>query len=179
KITIILLLSSCLAVSAETEEQINKRFAVQPGGKLIVDVDFGSIDVSGKPSSEVVADVVRKISRGDKADEEAFLGGRPVTFSQEGNRITIHSRAKSKESGSWHGRQRTEGKYTITVPAHFDVQIKTSGGPIALRDLTGEAKAATSGGAIEVSDGERSLHGNTSGVSIDVKTFCLPVQIDT
>jgi len=42
----------CLAVSAETEEQINKRFAVQPGGKLVVDVDFGSIDISANASSE-------------------------------------------------------------------------------------------------------------------------------
>ena len=37
KLIPLLLFAGCLAVSAETEEQINKRFAVQPGGKLVVD----------------------------------------------------------------------------------------------------------------------------------------------
>ena len=46
KLILPLLFAGCLALSAETEEQINKRFPVQPGGRLVVDVDFGSIDVN-------------------------------------------------------------------------------------------------------------------------------------
>src|SRR5438552_4960102 len=56
KLTLTLLFAGSLAVCAETEEQINKRFAVQPGGKLVVDVDFGSIDVSTNASGEVIVD---------------------------------------------------------------------------------------------------------------------------
>src|ERR1044071_2088659 len=116
KLPTILLLAGCLASSAETEDKINKRFAVQSGGTLVVDVDFGSIEVSAKTGNEVVADVMRKVSRGNKEDEKAYLRQRPVTFSQDGNTITIQSRARSKVHESSHGRQRTEGKYTITVP---------------------------------------------------------------
>ena len=43
KPTLIVLLAGSLAAYAETEEQINKEFAVQPHGKIVVDVDFGSI----------------------------------------------------------------------------------------------------------------------------------------
>ena len=179
KLTATLLLASCLAVSAETEDKINKHFAVEPGGTLIVDVDFGSIDVSAKATSEVVAEVVRKISRGNKDDEEAFLAGHPVTFSQDGNTISIRSRAQSKRSQSSHGRERTEGKYSITVPAQFNVQLKTSGGRIALNHLDGNAKAETSGGAIEVSHGAGSLQGHTSGGPVAVKKFNGPVQVKT
>ena len=96
KLIPLLLFAGCLAVSAETEEQINKRFAVQPGGKLVVDVDFGSIDISTNASSEVTVDIFRKISRRNKSSEEEFLRERPVTFSQDGNTLTIQSRAKSK-----------------------------------------------------------------------------------
>ncbi len=128
KLIPIMLLAGCLTALAETEEQINKRFPVQPGGKLVVDVDFGSIDISTNATSEVTVDIVRKVSRRNKASEEEFLRERPVTFSQDGNTLTIQSRAKGKISWSWRGSQRTEGKYTITVPAQFNPKLKTSGG---------------------------------------------------
>src|SRR2546426_11417341 len=107
KLTSVLLLASCLTLSAETQEQINKRFTVQPGGKLVVDVDFGSIEIRTNATGEVVVDVFRKVSRGSKADEEAFLAERPVAFSQDGHSVTVYSRAKTKESKSSRGQQRT------------------------------------------------------------------------
>jgi len=162
------LLTGCLTVSAETEEQINKRFAVEPGGKLVVDVDFGTIDVNTNATGEVIVDILRKVTRGGRADEESFLAERPVTFSQDGNTVTIHSRAKNKPSWSWRGKQRTEAKYTITVPARFDAQLKTSGGGIAVSDLTGEVKAGTSGGGLKFARLHGPLNGGTSGGSIRV-----------
>src|SRR5437879_2254792 len=84
KLTLALLFAGCLVVCPETEERINKRFAVRPGGKLVVDVDFGSIDVNTNATGEVVVDVVRKVSRRNKSEEEAFLRERPVTFSEDG-----------------------------------------------------------------------------------------------
>src|SRR5437016_2223556 len=163
KLIPMLMFASSLAVCAETEEQINKRFAVQPGGKVVVDVDFGSIDVSTNATSEVVVDVYRKVNRRNKSSEEEFLRERPVTFSQDGNTVTIRSRAKSKMGWSWHGWQRTEGKYTITVPAQFNAQLKTSGGGIGVSDLSGETKADTSGGGLKFARLRGPLDGGTSG----------------
>src|SRR5437879_3749089 len=166
KLSSILLFLSCVAACAETEEQINKRFAVQPGGKIVVDVDFGSIAINTNATSEVVVDVFRKISRGSKSDEEAFLRDRPVTFSQDGNSITIHSRASNKLTLTWRRSQRVEGKFTITVPAAFHAQLKTSGGGIAVSDLTGEVKAGTSGGGLRFTRLHGTLDGDTSGGGI-------------
>src|SRR5947207_3019231 len=171
KLIPLLLFAGCLAVSAETEEQINKRFAVQPGGKLVVDVDFGSIDISTNASSEVSVDIFRKISRRNKSSEEEFLRERPVTFSQDGNTLTIQSRAKSKIGWSWRGSQRTEGKYTITVPAQFNPKLKTSGGGITVSGLTGETKAETSGGGLKFTRLHGPLDGATSGGGIRV-AYC-------
>jgi hypothetical protein len=164
KLVSLLLLVSGLAVLAETEERINKRFAIQPGGRLIVDVDFGTVDVATNATGEIVVDVLR----GGKADETAFLAGRPVTFSQDGDTLTIHSRGKSRQGWSWFGRQRTEGKYTISVPARFNAHIKTSGGGITVSDLTGEVKAGTSGGGLEFTRLRGPLDGGTSGGGIRV-----------
>jgi len=168
KLSCLVLMVGSLAACAETEEQINKRFAVQPGGKLVVDVDFGSIDVNTNATSEVIVDVLRKVSRRNKSDEEAFLSERPVTFSQDGDTVTIRSRRQKKGGESWRGSQRTEGKYTITVPARFNAQLKTAGGGVAVNDLTGEVNAGTSGGGLKFARLRGPLDGDTSGGGIRV-----------
>jgi len=175
KLSPILLLVTCLVARAGTEEKINKRFAVQPGGRLVVTVDFGSIDVRTNATGEVVVDVLRKVSRSTQAEEEEFLADRPVTFAEEGNTVTISSRAKTKNTGSSRGRQRTEGNYTITVPAQFNVELKTAGGGIVVSDLTGEVKAGTSGGELKFARLHGPLDGATSGGAIRV-TDCVGAQ---
>jgi hypothetical protein len=168
KLCTLLLLTTYLSAFAETEERVSKRFAVQPEGTLTVDIDFGAIDVSTNASNEVIVDVLRKVTRETKAEEEAYLKERPVTFSQEANNIKIQSLAKRTIALSTHGRQRTEGKFTITVPAHFNAQLKTAGGTIAVSDVTGELNARTSGGGLNFTHLHGPVDGRTAGGSIRV-----------
>jgi hypothetical protein len=168
KLWSLLLLVPCLAAFGETEEKINRRFPVQPGARLVVDVDFGSIDVQTNAVNEVLVDVVRRVGRGRKAEEEQFLAERPVTFSSEGNTVTIHARAKSNQGWATRGRQRTEGRYTLTVPAQCQAQLRTAGGAIAVRDLTGPVNASTSGGSLKFTRVRGDLDGITSGGAIQI-----------
>ena len=69
-----LLLITSIAASAATEERLNRRFSVQPGGTVVVEVDFGAINVSTNATSEVVVDVWRKIGR----KKESRRGGVPA-----------------------------------------------------------------------------------------------------
>jgi DUF4097 and DUF4098 domain-containing protein YvlB len=181
KATLALSLLVCLSASAVTEEQINKHFTVQPGGKVVVDVDMGSITVSTNAGNEVVVDVWRKIGRGKKADEEAYLRDHPVQISQEGNSVTVRSRSKSKISWSLSlsGRNQNQAKYTISVPAQFNAQLHTSGGPISISDLTGEVKADTSGGGLQFARLHGPLDGHTSGGGIDMTGCEGKLKIDT
>ena len=168
KLTLLLCFLTVLSALAATEEQIHKRFSVQSGGTLMVDVDFGSIDVSTHATDEVVVDVWRKVSRKTKAAEEAFLQDRPVTFTQDGSSVTVRSHRKTTASWSVSGWSRTEGKYTITVPARFHAQLKTAGGGISASDLTGDVKAHTSGGGLRFARLRGALDGDTSGGGIHV-----------
>lgn len=179
KTTLFLLLASCLVVGAKTQEQLNKRFTAQPGGKLVVEVDFGSIEVTTNASNEVTIDVLRKVSRATKEDEEAFLRDSPVAFSQDDNIVTITSHTKTRLKNWWHGNQRTEGKYTISVPAAFGAQLKTSGGSVTVSDLTGETKAETSGGGFKLARLHGNLNARTSGGGIRVADCEGPLKVHT
>lgn len=163
KLTLFLLLALPCLAQAETEERLEKRFPAQPEGKLVVEVSFGAIEVSTNANSEVSIDVLRKITRNTKEDEEAFLAERPVTFSQEGNVITVRERSRVKDQNSRGGRQRTSGKYSIQVPARFELQLMTSGGAIEVSDVGGEVEAKTSGGALKFERLRGALLGQTSG----------------
>ncbi len=161
KLSVFLCLLSSAAALAATEERLSQRFPAEAGGAVVVDVDFGSIDVSTNGTGEVVVEVWRKIGRKKKADEETFLRENPVQFTQEGATVTIQSRAKSRRSWSWRGREQNEAKYTLSVPARFDVRLKTGGGGIGVADLTGEVRAETGGGGLVFAR----LHGPLDGLT--------------
>jgi len=89
KTTLLIWFALTCAALAATEEKLNKHFSVQPGGKLIVDVDSGSVTVNTNGSGEVVVDVWRKITRSSKSAEEDFLKANPVQFAQDGSSVTV------------------------------------------------------------------------------------------
>src|SRR5262249_4481045 len=163
-----LLLASGLAAWAQTEEQIHKQFTVHPGGKLIVDVDFGSIEVGTNANPEVAVDVSRKVMMESKAEEEAFLADRPVEISQQGDTVTVHSRAVPGAVKP-HGRTRTQAKYQILVPATCQAHLQTGGGGISVSDLSAKVKASTSGGSLAFAHLRGDLDGKTSGGSIRLR----------
>ena len=168
KAALLLWLFGAPAALATTEEQINKSFAVQPGGTLIVEVDFGSVKVSTNATSEVVVDVWRKVKRKKKLDEEAFLRDNPVQLGQEGNTITVrqHSQSGGNRSSFWSRGNTTDARYTITVPAQFNAQLRTGGGGIEAVDLTGDVKAHTGGGGLSMARVHGPLNGDTGGGDI-------------
>jgi hypothetical protein len=176
---VLCLLGSCAAFAA-TEEQINKTFPIASGGKLVVDVDIGSIEViTNAVSSEVDVDVWRKITRKSKEEEEQFLRGNRVLFQHEGRTLMIRSRSNEKKrwfSGRWN---RNEAKYTIRVPAQFSAKLNTSGGGIAVSDLPGDVTADTSGGGLRFTRVHGPLVGDTSGGGIHVVDCAGAIKVDT
>lgn len=161
----LLLLSSLVALGA-TEEQISKHFQVQPGGTVVVEVDFGGIEIQTNAASEVVVDVWRKISCSSKAKEEAFLKDNPVELVQDGKTITIRSHHQSNVGSSFWGKNQNDAKYVISVPGQFNARPETSGGSISVSGLSGEVKAHTGGGSIDLARLHGPLDAATGGGSI-------------
>jgi DUF4097 and DUF4098 domain-containing protein YvlB len=177
---LMLAITSCAALAA-TEEQTDKTFQITTGGTLVVDVDFGSIDVGTNAADAVAVNVWRKVTRSSAEKEKKFLAENPVVFVQEGSTLTISSHLKDKPMFHWFGGfgNRNEAKYTIQVPARFNARLKTAGGGIAASNLTGEVKADTSGGGLRFGNLHGPLEGDTSGGGIQVTDCEGPIKIHT
>jgi len=156
------------SAAAATEETISKRLPAQQGGTLVVDVEFGSVEISTNATSEVTVDVWRKVKRGSKKDEEAFLRDRPVEILSDDGKFTVRSRAKTKKKVWNWGGGSTEGKYTISVPSQFKATINTAGGSVAVNGLTGNVDANTAGGSLKFGAVTGAINGNTAGGSVRV-----------
>lgn len=171
-------------LTAETVDVINKTFAAAPGGKLVVDVDTGGIESRGAPGSAVVIEITRKVSAASDAEEERILKEHVVTINQSGDVVTIHARGPRGGNASW-WRQLfgggTSRRYTfkVTLPAEFDVDLKTSGGGIDVATLTGDVRTNTSGGGLKFTGITGNIRGNTSGGGIQLEQCHGQVDVDT
>ena len=135
-----LLVVGALSVAAATEENIHETRAARPGGTLVVDVDFGSIDIAPGDNDKVVIDAHRKIEASSKEKEEEYFKAVPITITTEGDRVIVRAIHKHESLGSqlWKmlGHTRTEARYAIRVPANFNADLDTSGGDISANGLT-------------------------------------------
>ncbi len=157
---------------AETVDTINKSFEVGGVGTLTVDVDAGSIDVRTGPGSTVAVEVVRKFRGASEQKEKDMLEAHKVTIEHSGRNVLIRARGeKSVQSWwSWFGRgTRRDVRYTITVPQEYNADLKTSGGPIAVRGLHGSVESNTSGGPLRFAEIRGRINGSTSGGPIDIE----------
>ena len=177
---------SCLATltaSASTEENIHETRDAKPGGTIVVEVDFGSIEVLPGDSDKVVVEAYRKIEASSKEKEEEYLKAAPIRVTTEGDKVIVRATRKHESLGSqlWNmlGHHSTEGRYSIHVPATFNADLDTAGGAITATGLTGMIKADTSGGDLHFEKIHGQIHADTSGGDINVIACEGKTSLDT
>ena len=156
---------------AETVDTVRKSFAVQPGGKLAVDVSAGTLEVTVAPGKELTVEVVRKASAESKEREAELLREHAVTFDKTGETVTIRSPRRRSSNESlwsllWKTRERLNAHYTIAVPERFDADLETAGGAIKVTGLKGTLRAETAGGGLRFTNVTGPIDAETSGGGI-------------
>ncbi|MCI0660786.1 MAG: DUF4097 family beta strand repeat-containing protein [Acidobacteria bacterium] len=159
--------SSGDTVSASIQGDIKKSFSVQPGGRLFMDVEPGSIEVKTTSDSQIAVEVFRKVERAAQARGEEILRQHEVTFEQTGNDLIIRAKAQNDGFKLWR-RHSLNVRYLVSIPTEFNVDLKTSGGSVSVSDLRGEVRARTSGGSLNFGKIEGPVIGDTSGGSINL-----------
>ena len=160
-----MLFRSGLSVTAEADWDIEKQFDVKAGGKLVITTDQGSIRVDSH-SLEVVEVLLEVVGF-----EEDDLR---TEFDQNGADVRVD--VDVKRHTSW-GRRHL--KFTVLVPASYNLDLNTSGGSISADNVSGTVDADTSGGSLDFKNIVGDIRAHTSGGSIDAKEIEGSVRVRT
>ena len=132
------------------EQNLEKKFPVGPGGKLVIEADRGAIDVATGASDKVQVRVLREAKGATKTQADALFANHEVTFNQEGKTVTVTAREKKKRTTFWGRQPWLEVRYEVSIPKAFDVKLTTAGGNIQVGELEGSAFAHTTSGSIDL-----------------------------
>jgi len=156
---------------AKIERTVDKTFAVQPGGTLKVETAGGGIKVEPGAGDAVKVEVKERIDASTDAEADEILKHLTLTLEQQGNDVTAVARYEGERTSSlfhWGNWPPVQCEFTVTVPAKYNVALKTSGGGISVGDLTGTVEGRTSGGGIslEACSGDVEVHTSGGGIHL-------------
>ncbi|UTW44647.1 DUF4097 family beta strand repeat protein [bacterium SCSIO 12696] len=164
--TLLLLLLPVLSTAADRE--VKKAFTVNPGEQLVVDSERGAINVESHSKDTVI---IRVEIEG--LDDDEFQ----VSMDYRNGVVEVVGEMEKKLlNWSW-GNRRV--RYHLVVPEQFDVDLKTRGGAIDVRDLEGDIEAKTAGGSLGFDGITGNINGKTSGGSIQIADVSGDVTVKT
>lgn len=166
--------------AAEAEKHDTRSVNVQPGGRLQMDVEYGSIEVQPGTGNRLQVDVYRKV---DGPNPDAILTDFDLQVQESAGVITVRgvfpngwlpqnqmsgggNRMCSDKGCLANARYMRSHVYRISLPSRFHVDLKTSGGSITVGDVNGDATARTSGGSIHLGRIGGEVTARTSGGGI-------------
>lgn len=137
-----------------------KTFKVKEGQRLELYASMGDVKIDTWDKDELYVKVY-----GSSKVEKRF----EFTFEETSYGVRIEAK---KEGGGWFNFNwfSSDGlKFEINLPKKFEVEAKTSGGDISVRELTGVVTLKTSGGDISLLNytGDAEIH--TSGGDIEIE----------
>ena len=152
-------LSALVLGSTLGADTVGDTFEVNPGGWLVLETDMGSIDIQ---TADVPA-VAIEIENAERLE---------LSFSQDEDNVYI--KGDKLDERSFFSRfievnWKETPKFRIVVPRHYNLDLQTSGGGIAVDGIVGEVRTRTSGGSLKFGHIRGPIQGKTSGGSIHLE----------
>lgn len=149
--------------------RIEKVFDVNPGGSLIIDTEFGDIDVNTTTQNKVIVEITKETKVRSDIYQDA-LDDFQVDFDTIGSALSITGEFE-------HGRNRwlkqlkhLRIRFQVEVPRKFDVDLNTPSGDISIDDVTGELQARTSAGDVRIENAYGPVNAQTSAGDLRINT---------
>ncbi len=147
-------------------QTLERNFEVNPGGKLYLNSDIGSIRIQTAAQKKVNVRVDIRFDSWHKGDIEDFMQNFKVDFSQTGDDVRVTAKLRKKWMNHWNNMGV---EFLVEVPRKYNLDVSTSGGSISVDDLEGELIAQTSGGSLHFGKIVGPVDGKTSGGSIQLE----------
>lgn len=199
-----LLALTTISADAKIVRQVEKTFAVQPGGLLKAKTQGGDIEVRTADISEVRVTARQTIHAATEAKADELLEKLELTMEQRGNDVICEAKYGEKQRFRWSMNwPPVQVDFIVTVPKSFNadldsaaagpqgkadagllkatinLDLSTSGGDITVGDLQGSVKAQTSGGDLRFARIGGDLTGTTSGGDIDLQESSARARLST
>ena len=155
-------LATCLALGtaiavpagpATADDPVRRTFDAAPGARLVVDTEFGAVDIESRARDGIEVVVERPESL-------------ELEFEQSDGVVTIQGRRKGPRWRFWDWEKQP--RFYINVPYQQDVELRTAGGDIAIDRLEGEVVARTSGGDVRIGEVDGPVQARTSGGNVRI-----------
>ncbi|HVU17080.1 MAG TPA: DUF4097 family beta strand repeat-containing protein [Candidatus Didemnitutus sp.] len=166
-------------LSAKIQRTVEKTFTVQPGGLLKALTQGGDVRIKTADTTEMHIVARETIHASDDAEADKLLEDLKLTFEQTGNEVTVeakYDRSSGFHFGSW---PPVQVSFEVTVPKAFNLDLKTSGGDIAVASLKGNVKAHTSGGELKFERIDGEIDAGTSGGDIELQEGTARARLST
>ncbi len=166
-------------LQAKITRTVEKTFAVQPGGSLKVETSGGDIKVVTGSGNEVRVTASESIDANSDAKADELLKDLDLRIESQGDGVT--ATARYEKHGSWHfgSWPPVSVSFTVVVPVHYNVDLKTSGGDVELASINGHARLRTSGGNLKIDRVDGEVDGSTSGGDISLREGTAKVGLST
>lgn len=144
-----------VSAHAAVDSPVRRNFNVAPGGTLYLDTDVGNVHIVPGAGGVVVS--VTRRARSQKELDRVHL-----KMEQQGN--DVHVRNEVEQMSRWFSwGNDLDMTFDVTVPARYNVELKTSGGDVKVGDLHGFVHANTSGGGVRLAHIDGPVDAHTSG----------------
>jgi hypothetical protein len=165
---------------AKIERVVEKSFNVQPGGTLKVETQGGDVRVQTSADNTVKVTAREKIRASTEAEADEILAKLTLTIEQTADGVGATAKYEKKIPGfHWGSWPPVQVDFTVTVPANYNVELKTSGGDITVGNLNGKVYARTSGGDITLGKISGEIDGGTSGGNVRLEEGLASVTLGT
>jgi DUF4097 and DUF4098 domain-containing protein YvlB len=171
----------CLpSVARAAEGNLEKSFSVQPGGRLVVEVDRGAVQINTMDTAELKIQVKRRLKDVEGAQAAEIFNAHEVSFDQDGSRVEVKAKFKG-DANKWlkNGKINYQVEYVINVPRKFDLDLKTAAGGVTSTDIEGVAKVRTAGGSIKFTTVKGSFDGETAAGGVSLERCTGPAILKT
>lgn len=165
---------------AKIERVVEKTFTVQPGGVLRIETQGGDIEVQSSPDPTVKVVARERIRASSDAEADELLKDLTLTIEQQPEGVSALAKYEKNLPGfHWGSWPPVRVDFTVTVPASFNVDLKTSGGDVTVGNLTGKVLLRTSGGDVTLGKIGGDIDAGTSGGNVRLEEGTAVVNLGT
>jgi DUF4097 and DUF4098 domain-containing protein YvlB len=139
--------------------------AAQPGGRLVVRADFGSVSVMPGARDRMSCQVSLRAFSADPESARQLLSSYRLSLQRlAGGELALVGEFTRPNSSP----NKLSVSYQIRVPLKFNLNLKTQGGELRVEQLQGELSGVTAGGDIRTGDVTGPVRVETAGGDIEL-----------